>query len=523
MRSSATVWPLLLAGILLGCTLRFWAPGRLGVEHFDEGVYASNLWFDAEAGYRYPNRPLYAPPLVPFLIECSLLVFGAQGFAAIIPNLAAGCATIALVWWTGREWFGPAAGLAAAALAATCEVHVLYSRTALTDVMLCFWWLAAVAVAERAFRLARLDLAVAAGALAGLAWWTKYNGWLAIGVAIGGAACWLLVGRGDRKQAGRVALAAALLAVTALAVWAPVLMGLESSGGYAAVAENHAKYFVGLGGWLSTARSQLATLWSLDGPWSFAGLALAFFAAAVVVRGQAASGDSARGRGPGVWMLLVWFVGLTFATPLYYPYPRLALPWIVAVWLGIGAAIGRLAERGKTGERATDARIAGACIAAGVVAMFAAIGMGIADFQAGEGSSAWQPHTGLESVAAEIVKDLAPAAADDATPVVFVYAEPALLFHLNAAQFGAANQVAVAPAGTLDFGEVPLGAAVYLAAGFHAFQSAEFTNALNKNAGQFVLREEYPYLASDLVLSDHFPPAAWGHKRQQAVNLYRVK
>ena len=45
----------------------------MAVEHFDEGVYASNIWFGPEAGYQYPMRRLYAPPLLPSLIEWSLI------------------------------------------------------------------------------------------------------------------------------------------------------------------------------------------------------------------------------------------------------------------------------------------------------------------------------------------------------------------------------------------------------------------------------------------------------------------
>ena len=65
---------------LLGLALRFWDLSAIAVEHFDEGVYASNLWFTAEEGYRYPDRHLYAPPLLPSLIEWSLLIFGTAGW-----------------------------------------------------------------------------------------------------------------------------------------------------------------------------------------------------------------------------------------------------------------------------------------------------------------------------------------------------------------------------------------------------------------------------------------------------------
>ena len=37
-------------------------------------------------------------------------------------------------------------------------------------------------------------------------------------------------------------------------------------------------------------------------------------------------------------LLAAWFTGLTLATPFYYPYPRLVLPWLCSTWICIGLA-----------------------------------------------------------------------------------------------------------------------------------------------------------------------------------------
>ena len=64
----------LLTGLVgLGVALRFAFVGRLAIEHFDEGVYASNVWFDGSDGFGYPQVGLYAPPLLPLTIEALLL------------------------------------------------------------------------------------------------------------------------------------------------------------------------------------------------------------------------------------------------------------------------------------------------------------------------------------------------------------------------------------------------------------------------------------------------------------------
>src|SRR4029077_8623462 len=87
-------------------------PSQLAVEHFDEGVYASNLFFHDHGGTgHYPDQHLYAPPLLPFLIECAMIVFGTSNAAAMAVSIVAGALTVPLLWWLGRRWFGPTAGL----------------------------------------------------------------------------------------------------------------------------------------------------------------------------------------------------------------------------------------------------------------------------------------------------------------------------------------------------------------------------------------------------------------------------
>ncbi len=87
-------------------------------------MYASNRFF---ADGSYPARYLYAPPLLPALIELAMLAAGPTSYAAVLPNLIFSTLTVALCWWAAREWFGRSAGFAAAALAAFND---FYSRTA---------------------------------------------------------------------------------------------------------------------------------------------------------------------------------------------------------------------------------------------------------------------------------------------------------------------------------------------------------------------------------------------------------
>ena len=105
---------LLIGGIVLaGFGVRAAFPARMAVEHFDEGVYASNIWFDEEQGFHYPARHLYAPPLLPWLVEWSIVFFGATHWGTMLVGVISGTLTIGLCWWLVRSLCGIAPGLIA--------------------------------------------------------------------------------------------------------------------------------------------------------------------------------------------------------------------------------------------------------------------------------------------------------------------------------------------------------------------------------------------------------------------------
>lgn len=239
---------------------RFAFLDELAVEHFDEGVYASNLWFPDE-GYQYPDRFLYAPPLVPSLIEWCMILFGQADWSPFLPSLILGSLTAPLAWWSVRRWSNAAAGTAAAALIALNDFHIAMSRSALTDAPMVFLVLLSVWLTIEALADCRLRLAAAAGIATGLAWATKYNGWLPLAIAVSGTAgAWLFQPRKvhDRKNTtsetnhfplASSAVCLAVMTLTAALVWSPVWWELQSVGGYSRVAENHQNYITGFDGW----------------------------------------------------------------------------------------------------------------------------------------------------------------------------------------------------------------------------------------------------------------------------------
>lgn len=238
-----------------GIAARFALLDELAIEHFDEGVYASNLLSDGGA---YPDRFLYAPPLMPFLIEWSIICLGHARWAPFLPALIMGSLTVPLAWWSVRRWANGASGVAAAALISLSDFHIAMSRSALTDAPMVFFLLLAVWLAIETLAARNLRLAALAGFATGLAWATKYNGWLPVAIATSGAvAAWFFWPREKKSRksdeanldVSSIAACLVVLTLTAAATWVPVWWGLQPFGGYVRVADNHQNYVTGFAEW----------------------------------------------------------------------------------------------------------------------------------------------------------------------------------------------------------------------------------------------------------------------------------
>lgn len=359
-----------LAGaMVIGGVLRFWFLNRIAIEHFDEGVYASNFWFGEAEGYEYPARFLYAPPLLPIAIEWTMILaslVGVQptGWIPVLPCLLAGLAMIPSIWWISRRWFGPVAGTVSAWLVATSDFHASYSRAALTDVPVCLLILWGIYFTWASVQTPSKRNVLLAGLFTGLAWSTKYNGWFPIAVGLsGGIAAALFSKAADNPGLAGMAKRWFMVACASSLVWSPVLLGLQQHGGYQVVAANHRQYVGSIGDWGSTAIRQLrnigvydnlipmatdplisiAATWQqiLGGITPLLLLAASFAGLGFWIWRRRASWEQASAG----WFALAWVCGLTVATPFYHPYPRLVLPWLTAVWIGVAVATQLLAER----------------------------------------------------------------------------------------------------------------------------------------------------------------------------------
>lgn len=557
-------WALIGVVLLVAVVLRIIALSRSAVEHFDEGVYASNVYF-GPPDYAYPQQRFFGPPLLPALIETCMIGGSLVGLppncGALLPSFLAGCATIVALWWFGRSWFGPEVGISAATLAALSDFHILYSATALTDVLLGLWLVLAVDAIGRSLLQQDLRWAIGAGIFTGLAWWTKYNGWLPL--AIEAAAlpllCWFL--RPGRNQLLAWLTSFVATVATAAAVWTPYYLWLQSHGGYGPIAANHAKYVVGISGWLDAAARQLSNQYCIEGWTTIVGVVAAIVLPAVIfARGREQAGVALfMGVAVGymaiqftsfvgviVWALpglvcvlwsvdrsqlaepaekrrvvagvlvFFWFAGLALLTPLYWPYPRLALPALCAAWIGTAICVAEGPLKGLTIPgwfSRSSWHLNGLLMFLALVVVLLALAK--PDVKKVHLSG---ERRGIQTIATQIVAENK---LGDPR-VVYVYGEPALFFQLRAAGEPIVAPVQDVPTEPATIDGKPV--ATFLVVGPHAESDSQFQQQWKAAEERWALLKTLDYQPSAVAWLDlHDARKPEAGKMEHSIRLYRFR
>jgi dolichyl-phosphate-mannose-protein mannosyltransferase len=361
--------------------LRIWSLGRLGLVHFDEGIYArAGTWVFSPKGLAGldPDVISYAPPGFPFLVGLAYGLLGKSDVAAILVSIVAGTLTIPIVGWLGYRTFGRGAGAAASAFAALSGPHIAFSRMALTDCSFLLFWLLAIGLGQRFLEKPGFPRAIVLGLAVGVAQLLKYNGWIAGVVVALSAAMWAIVRLEDRAVKTQRAVWGwgLLAAMIAAVVYWPWYRFVEVHGGYAALLAHQRGYLRSPSWWPGHAILQLQQDRALSGGiwW----LTLSGFAGAISMQatlGAPAFGSRCLARnllvtlslpalilwfsplfGPFLWM--IGFIGfgmrtatkaacvlgvgwavMAILTPFYHPYARLLLPLQGLSWLLLAGAL----------------------------------------------------------------------------------------------------------------------------------------------------------------------------------------
>lgn len=372
---STKEWVAVAAVAAIGFGLRTWPVGRLGLAHFDEGIYALvSSWSLQPKGFTGLDPILisYAPPGYPILGGLAYWLLGRSDVALIAVSQLAGTLTIPVVAWLARRTFGPGAGYASAALCAFSGSHIAFSRMALTDTSFVLAWLVAIGLGMRFLERPTLMRGIAMGLMVGLAQQFKYNGWLTGGIVVASATLGLLAKPEDRRS-GPIARTFGWGAVGGLAaslvVW-PWYAFVESHGGYSALLRHQRSYLGGFNAWWPNLLTQADQAMALSGgdrlilvgvlfaaltPWvgrwpieairsgrafwlltAGACFLTWILAPAPYWLGLVLAPWLMLGARPSVRILGVWWLILAIMTPFYHPYARLWLPFHAVNWLLMG-------------------------------------------------------------------------------------------------------------------------------------------------------------------------------------------
>lgn len=441
--------------VLVFCAfaLRAWRLSSIGIDHFDEAVYAFSalgITDPSQPHQLYPQQVKFSPPAHFSLIGLAYLMSGgASDTAAVLVSVVLGTLTVAAVWWAGRCWFGPAAGIAAAALLCFNEYHIGLSRSVLTDVTFACFFVAGLAALAAAVERRSLARGVLAGVVIGLAWNTKYHGWFA--AAIGAAALpvfwWQSKTWGPRLVGSLTAWGVA--AVTAAVCYLPWTTLVQFKwGGYQGLVKyqrtlissdwrggliQQAKWQYFLEGPLTMAAplaALLFVLWYQDrlparpGRWvaavllcTMASLAVGGAGALVILAALAVPLVVRRGSYSG-WVLLAWLGVWVVMAPFYKPYSRLILPFTIATQLAAGVWLA-WAAAGESEEQPKEQPWS-PLLAAGAVMIVVGVSLWLPDR-----SNPWRASDGMRSAAAAMTQVIPEGQR------VIVIAEPAAAYYLH--------------------------------------------------------------------------------------------
>jgi 4-amino-4-deoxy-L-arabinose transferase-like glycosyltransferase len=326
---------LLIIGVaVLAAVIRFWNFGSLGYQHWDELYFI----FDARrVSLTWPrgfgNMGWVTVPLVAYTDGTLFHFFGINSWIPLAVSATYGTLSAVALYFLGSRLFGNAVGLIAAAILATAEFSVMFSRMAIADATFDFWLITSVLFIWLGFTHNRIVYYVLAGVSAGLLLNTKYDGVFALLLA----GAWLLgeflLDATRRPRAVRTLatdyrmrlLGTLIILGLAIFIFVPFLVKIGISPGFSTVFHHNS---TNVANSLGNTTPKII-VWFF---WVFTSPATVVIAVAGIVVGVVRFTRADR-------LLLMYTAGWFVALMFFFPYPREALSLLPAVALWAGRAI----------------------------------------------------------------------------------------------------------------------------------------------------------------------------------------
>jgi 4-amino-4-deoxy-L-arabinose transferase-like glycosyltransferase len=315
--------------VAVAAVIRFWGIQQLGFSHWDEFYFISDAQTIAGVWPRgFTSMGWVTAPLTAYTDAAWFHFVGFQQWIPFAMSAIYGIGSTIAIYFLGSRLFGRVAGLIAAAIVATAEFSVMYSRMALADATFDFWLVVTVLALWLGYERRQIRYYVVAGLATGLLLNTKYTGVFPLLLATGWLGLELIVSS-VRERSGvrglwrdfRTRIAGtAVMAGIAIAMFLPFLLKIARNPGLHVVLSHNTSF--GSNTLIKTSPETLLTYyWLFTSP---ATLLLAILGIAVGVNRFTAADR----------MLLVFTLGWFLALLLFPPYPREALSLLpaVAIW-----------------------------------------------------------------------------------------------------------------------------------------------------------------------------------------------
>lgn len=324
---------LVVAGIAaVAAGIRFWNIQWLGYSHWDEYYFIADA---KTVGQIWPKGfgriGWFVTPLTSYTDGTLFHFLGVHTWIPMAASALYGTAAAVAVYWLGSRLFGRAVGLIAAAVLATAEFSVMFSRMALADATFDFWLILSLLLIWLGFTRGFLRYYVLGGVSSGLLLNSKYDGACVLIFAVAWVLAEFAFDLLGRSQALTQLLSAyrvrivgtAILVGIAIALFAPFLIKLAVWPGLQIVLTHNEANVVGS----SVIKTPPTYLFQYF--WLFTSAPTVLLALAGILAGVIRFTQADR-------FLLLCTAGWIVAIMLFPPYPREALSLLppVAIWAG---------------------------------------------------------------------------------------------------------------------------------------------------------------------------------------------